>query len=1541
MMGHQYIEIIHKRGSFMKSLQTLILGMILLLPTSVLAADGYWDFMIMDQDVWFFVDGDGDGLADDADNCPGVNNPGQEDGDGDGIGDTCDTCPNDSLNDADGDGVCGDVDLCPGFDDTVDGDGDGTPDGCDLCPGFDDNLDDDGDGLANGCDLCPGYDDFVDSDGDGTADGCDLCLGYDDTADQDGDDTPDDCDSAPNDPSATDAYGTKVQLTDNGLDDTNPDFGIMNYDGSVSNPPPAIVWQGDDGTDNEIFYYDGSATSQLTDNLLEDSNPDLGVYQYGGSATTFPVVWQGDDGSDQEIFYYDGSSTTQLTDNGIDDLNPDAGGAYFWFSRVPVIWQGDDGSDFEIFYYDGSQPAYQLTNNSVDDVNPDFGVFNYGGSITTERVWQSHDGSDFEIFGYQGSPAAAIPFTDNGLDDTNPDFGAFSYSGSWLTVSQVPRVWQRHDGNDWEVFYYDGSSTTQLTDNDFDDTNPDMEAFLYDGTFVTTNVIWQGYDGHDFEIFYYDGSSTIQQTNNAFDDTQPDFEAFLYDGSQYRAGIPEGAMPKRAVWQSHDGNDWEIILGILDKHDFDGDGVADSVDMYSYDPAESTDSDGDGIGDNSDPCPFDALDDADGDGVCGDIDICPGFDDNVDADGDGIPDGCDNYPYVLGGSAANPGLTCGQIRANGGSADGIYWLDPDGILGSPPIQVYCDMSSDGGGWTLAMNSVLGDEALTTDIVSNTGVVDLSTAHTRNLADWAVSQAAELRHQIIDTSNGQIFDGKYVAAYHDPMALFADWTTIGAHTSGADQMLVDSYGMAWSTFDSDNDTWAVGNCSSLYGNIPWYYSACYMTLPSQLSDGPTQGPITFHPSMTYIDRYSIWIRELATPALADTDGDSVQNALDMCPGFNDLTDNDGDGTPDDCDPDDDNDGLSDSDEFMFITDPLNPDTDGDTILDGQEIIDGTSPALADTDNDGSRDDVDVDPLVPNNGAQTLNGVYHQGAIWDAMVMSGGYYSTHRYFIYHDGTVKHTSDLVVQSSVDPIIPGNSYPGYYWINSDNTFTIPPAQSVKGIISQNQSLMVYGPNYIIDGAVILRLNGKKSSGMTETNLSGYYVFSQYIDETFSSSPNISTSRMLLAFDGTGSVDYSTLANSNVSNDSGSDTYSVADDGTLDMFDSTGFVTLDNEVIMLVDTTVNADPLVDDEIFLGLGVRQGSNMSVADLAGEFIYFEMGYEAHTWASRVVYTFNGVGGGTMERTDDSDGQTTPAPVPFTYSVDTDGNVRIDGRLAGVLSSNTEYLVFADTNWADAEPGLSMGIGVKSGNVIPTCIDSIQNGDETDIDAGGHCDVQFTPLNDTAEFVKQVYRDFLNREADQAGLDYWVTGIDGGALSRAECVESFLQSAEFGGNISPVTRLYFAYFLRIPDYDGLMYWIGQYEAGMTLNEISESFALSAEFTTTYGSLSNSEFVTLVYQNVLERAPDQAGLDYWSNQLDTAANTRGEVMTGFSESVEYLANSASEIYVTMTYIGLLRRAPDQAGYDYWVGVLDGGNSGLGLIDGFLASPEYANRF
>lgn len=124
------------------------------------------------------TDNDGDGIADQVDNCPQVPNPDQADVDGDGRGDACDAV-NDDL---DGDGIRNDVDNCPQVvnADQTDSDGDGIGDACD---GVDDDVD--RDGVFNPDDNCPQVPnaDQADGDGDGIGDACD---GVNDDLDNDG-----------------------------------------------------------------------------------------------------------------------------------------------------------------------------------------------------------------------------------------------------------------------------------------------------------------------------------------------------------------------------------------------------------------------------------------------------------------------------------------------------------------------------------------------------------------------------------------------------------------------------------------------------------------------------------------------------------------------------------------------------------------------------------------------------------------------------------------------------------------------------------------------------------------------------------------------------------------------------------------------------------------------------------------------------------------------------------------------------------------------------------------------------------------------------------------------------------------------------------------------------------------------------------------------------------------------------------------------------------------------------------------------------------
>lgn len=107
---------------------------------------------------------------------------------------------------------------------------------------------------------------------------------------------------------------------------------------------------------------------------------------------------------------------------------------------------------------------------------------------------------------------------------------------------------------------------------------------------------------------------------------------------------------------------------------------------------------------------------------------------------------------------------------------------------------------------------------------------------------------------------------------------------------------------------------------------------------------------------------------------------------------------------------------------------------------------------------------------------------------------------------------------------------------------------------------------------------------------------------------------------------------------------------------------------------------------------------------------------------------------------------------------------------------------------------------------------------------------------------------------------------------------------------LARLYNAGFGRNFDAAGLNYWIDRAEAGLPNAAIAANFLDSQEFTNRYGdddTMSNTQFVNVMYQNVLKRAGETGGVSFWVNSMN-GGMSRETVLMNFAASPENIANT-----------------------------------------------------
>jgi len=103
----------------------------------------------------------------------------------------------------------------------------------------------------------------------------------------------------------------------------------------------------------------------------------------------------------------------------------------------------------------------------------------------------------------------------------------------------------------------------------------------------------------------------------------------------------------------------------------------------------------------------------------------------------------------------------------------------------------------------------------------------------------------------------------------------------------------------------------------------------------------------------------------------------------------------------------------------------------------------------------------------------------------------------------------------------------------------------------------------------------------------------------------------------------------------------------------------------------------------------------------------------------------------------------------------------------------------------------------------------------------------------------------------------------------------------------------------------------------------------------------FVQRFYVKILERQPDNTGLDDWTNKLLAHERTGATLAEGFIFSGEYIGKATNnESYVTTLYKAFFNREPDTEGFNGWVGDLnDGTKDRAQVLHGFLYSGEFKN--
>ncbi|MET0649770.1 MAG: Calx-beta domain-containing protein, partial [Pyrinomonadaceae bacterium] len=252
----------------------------------------------------------------------------------------------------------------------------------------------------------------------------------------------------------------------------------------------------------------------------------------------------------------------------------------------------------------------------------------------------------------------------------------------------------------------------------------------------------------------------------------------------------------------------------------------------------------------------------------------------------------------------------------------------------------------------------------------------------------------------------------------------------------------------------------------------------------------------------------------------------------------------------------------------------------------------------------------------------------------------------------------------------------------------------------------------------------------------------------------------------------------------------------------------------------------------------------------------------------------------------------------------------------------------------------------------------------------------PIDGSQFFVRQHYLDFLNREPDPSGFQFWTNEIEG-CGTDAQCREvkrvnvsaAFFLSIEFqrtgvlayltnqaaygpSANGSPAPVLYGQFIRDVQRLQqNLVFGQPGFDAQLEANKQGyfAGFVARPEFVAAHPTtLTPEQFVDALFANagITPSASERNAAISEFGSATTSVNqpARARALRRVAENFSFAQKEFNRAFVTMEYFGYLRRDPDATGFTFWLGKLNafGGDFVLAeMVKAFISSSEYRQRF